>query len=131
MFDDDQEEIEENQDFLWEEVRYGSPAKLELFRKNNGVPVYYVKISNGEDELAVGLTSVRFGYSLKNIITKVQEVRPSRYPGVIDNLWVRAVVTEVGNLGNEDVPRSYRTTGLWLGVRLQGLGTCRDWRELS
>jgi len=77
------------------------------------------------------LTSMKFGRCLKNLITHVQEVSPSRYPGIIDDLWVRDVVTEVGNLGNEDVPRSYRTTGLWLSVRLEGLGTCREWRNLS
>ncbi len=131
MFDNDIEEIAENQAFLWESIRHGSMAWLELYQKSNGVPIYYVKICDGGDKLAVALTSERFGYSLKNIISEVQEARPSRYPAVIDNLWVRDVVTEVGNLGNEDVPREYRTTGLWLGVRLQGLGICRDWRKLT
>jgi len=128
MFDGDVEEIQENQELLWEDVFCGSSVRLELYRMNKGIPIYYIKISVSGEDLAVGLTSERFGYSIKKVIADVQETRPSCYPGVIDDLWVRDVVTEVGNLGNEDVPRSYRTTGLWLGVRLQGLGTCREWR---
>lgn len=130
MFTDGLEEIEENQEILWEDVRHGSPARLELYRISGGVPIYYVMASDGDDYLAVALTSKNFGFNLKNIVTEMQGGQPSFYPGVIEDLWVRKVVTEVGNLGNEDVPLKYRSTGLWLGVRLQGLGTCRDWRKL-
>jgi len=128
MFDDDFEEIEENQTFLWENVQYGTPARLKLFGKTNGVPIYAIWV--GDDDLVVALTSEKFGFRLKEIIKEIHERdRISNYPNVIDNLWVRNIVTEVGNLGNMDVPRSYRNTGLWLGIRLQGLGTCQEWRS--
>ncbi len=130
LFDDDPEDIGDNQEFLSESVRLGSPARLELYMGKRGVPIYKIWISAGEEELVTGLTSAGFGHSLKKIIAEVQQARPSSFPGVIDKLWVRDVVTEVGNLGNADVLREYRNSGLWLGVRLQGLGTCKEWRRL-
>ncbi len=129
MFEDDVDEIEESQEFLWENVRGGFSAFLELCCFKSNIPIYYVKIINGEDAFAVALTSEKFGRSLNAIIKSVSaQKKIYRFPQIIGDLWVRDIVTEVGNLGNEDVPREYRTSGLWLNVRLQGLGLCQDWR---
>ena len=130
MFDDDTEEIEENQEFLRDAVLPGQPARLKFYRTSKGVPLYHVKVQDGSDWIAVAHTSWKFGRSLKNCLTELQCKRTLRLPGIIDGLWVSDIVTELGNLGNEDVPRHYRTTGLWLGIRIEGFGSCREWGEI-
>lgn len=59
---------------------------------------------------------------MKNILTELFGNTRKFYPDKISGLWVEKVVTLVGDLGDNEVPRIYRTTGLWLGIKIQGFG---------
>jgi superfamily I DNA/RNA helicase len=121
FLDDD---ITENQEDLFDNIRPGTGARLELNHTVNGLPIYAIHAEVGTDYIQVGETSAEFGRALRNTIYELTERYPNRYPRIIDEIWVREVVTEIGDLGNEAVPRRFRSTGLWLGLRLQGLGRC-------
>jgi DNA helicase II / ATP-dependent DNA helicase PcrA len=130
MFEEDEEYIEENQLFLKEKIKNGEDVRLKYFKKTDGIPLYLVQIRSDRDWIPVAHSSVSFGRSLKNCLKELRGKKPYLWPKLIDDLWVREVVTEIGNLGNEDIPRFYRTTGLWLGVRVEGLGTCHEWGKI-
>jgi superfamily I DNA/RNA helicase len=131
FFDDDIEEMKDSQDDLWNYAKRGTTAKLDFYRMDKKIPIYSVKILIKDEYVAVAETSISFGINLKNISKKIQGSQRIKIPKAIENLWVLDTVTEVGNLGNEDVPRSLRTSGIWIGLRIQGLGTCKEWRVIK
>jgi len=128
LYEKDIEEIKENQDYLWQSVSSGCEARLNLYSNSNQVPIYKIWVKSNGDEFVVGLTSISFGKTIMRIIKEVKGASSRTIPYRIEELWVDEVVTEIGDLGNKDIPRAMRYSGLWLGVRLQGIGLCRDWR---
>ena len=66
-----------------------------------------------------------FGISLTKCLREIKKVKSySKFPRMINNLWVKNIVTEIGDLGAETVPRKFRTSGIWMGLRVEGLGDC-------
>jgi len=118
--------VKENQEDLWERVQLGMNARLRLENVEGGCPSYLVEVDvDGKGiQVVFGATSKRFGWSLRDCIREIQGGTPSRYPKSIDGLWVKDICTEVGDLGNDQAPREFRTTGMWLGLRIEGIGKC-------
>ena len=119
-------DIRENQEDLWKIVRPFTAASLCLYDHRDGIPLYKIKIENNDRHIVIGGTSIAFGQSMRKCIEEVKgrRVRNGEYPHLIDHVWIREVVTYIGDLGEKDVPREFRSTGLWLGVRLEGMGQC-------
>lgn len=126
IHEEDIQDIRENQHDLWKFIRRFMPARLSLFDQRKGIPIYRIEINRADRHIVVGGTSTAFGRSLKNCLEEVKgkRIRSDGYPRIIDHIWVRRVVTYVGDLGEEEVPRVFRSTGLWLGIRLEGMGQC-------
>jgi len=118
--------VRENQEDLWERVQLDMDARLRLENVEEGCPSYLVEVDlDGKGtQVVFGATSKRFGWSLRDCIREIQGGTPRKYPDSIDGLWVKDICTEVGDLGNDQVPREYRTTGMWLGLRIEGIGKC-------
>jgi hypothetical protein len=122
----DIQDIRENQRDLWKLICPFMEARLSLFDHKDGLPIYRIEIKRDDCYIVVGGTSITFGQSLRNCLEEVKgrRIKSGEYPRVIDHIWVREMVTNVGDLGEKDVPREFRTTGLWLGIRLEGMGQC-------
>jgi hypothetical protein len=119
--------VQSAQEFLWTKVNPGTPVTLTYARRENGCPIYDIFLENKR----VGSMSTNFGWALYNTIKSAQKINHARkVPHTLAGLWVRQVVTELGDLGNNSVDVSLRVTGLWLGVRLEGLAFCQNWKEL-
>lgn len=125
----DLEGVRRNQGFLEERVR-GEEVALEYSRMSEGVPVFSVLVICGDQRTAVGETSEKFGRDFRTHAIS-GDGRLRKFPHQITGLWISEVVTEVGEAGREDVPREFSSFPVWLGIRLQGLGRCEDWIELS
>lgn len=126
VHEEDIEDIRENQEDLWYKIHAGSEAMLSLDTIKNGNPIYTIKIKINENFITVGATSKKFGQSLFGCLKEINQraVHRTNFPKTIDHIWVKDVVTEVGDLSKDEVPREYRDTGIWLGLRLEGLGQC-------
>lgn len=126
IHENDIQDIRDNQHDLWTNVRPSMQAELSLYKFDGGLPKYLVKAEIDDNFVIVGATSEKFGRSLKNCIEEIKQRSISKkdFPNKIDHLWVKEVVTEIGDLGHKDVPREFRSTGMWLGIRLEGLGQC-------
>lgn len=124
----DMEDIIEIQEAIWEKVHPLSEALLSFDKIENGCPVYNITINCDNRYITIGKTSQKFGWSLGRCIKYVKNSSrwPSKYPSRITDIWVREIVTEIGQLGRQDIPRELRTSGMWLGIRLEGLGKC-EW----
>jgi hypothetical protein len=119
------EDIIENQEDLWKNINAGQEVLLDLNEVKNRLPYYYIKIKIIEDFVVVGETSKTFGISLMNCLRLIKSCKSySKFPRKISNLWVKNIVTEIGDMSNKSVPRNLRSSGIWLGLRLEGLGTC-------
>lgn len=111
------------QDLLWEHTSPGMPVQLKFAGRIQGCPKYEIHADSNK----LGCMSDSFGWALWHAIKDAQGRPPKKFPSVIERVWIRSVVTELGNLGDDKIDRSLRTTGLWLGVRIQGLGVCHTW----
>lgn len=111
------------QGMLLEKCRPGTPVELVLDGREGGCPIYRIK-SGGRD---VGRMSKEFGWAVWHTLDDLNG-KPRSFPKSIQNLWVREVTTVVGDLSDERVDRPLRTSGLWLGLELEGLGYC-NWHE--
>ena len=119
------EDISINQEDLWRNIKRGQEAQLDLHEVKNNLPFYYIKIKIFDDFIVVGEPSIMFGISLTKCLREIKKVKSySKFPRKINNLWVKNIVTEIGDLGAEKVPRKFRTSGIWMGLRLEGLGDC-------
>ncbi|MFC2156511.1 UvrD-helicase domain-containing protein [Acidobacteriota bacterium] len=126
VHENDIEDIRMNQDDIWGKVNIGDEVELHYYKKIKGVPIYYLKVKINDNLLLMGSTSVNFGKSLIHCISEVYNRKPYQvnFPKKFDSIWVRDIVTEIGDLGDEIVPRDFRYTGIWLGLRVEGLGKC-------
>lgn len=124
----DLEQVSRNQAFI-EELSFGDPASLRFSRMAEGCPVFSVLIHSGESTKVIGETSSKFGRDFFNQIGAATSAS-RKFPHEVTDLWVAEVVTEIGESGRVDVPRSMQSFPVWLGVRLQGLGRCGDWRPI-
>ncbi len=118
----DPDKVHESQSWLAEHATPGSSVVLLLDGKNGGYPNYKIMIA----EMHVGNMSEYFGKALFYTLTKLNNLKPNRFPGRITGLWVKEVITSVGNLACNTVNESLRTSGLWISLALEGLGKC-EW----
>ena len=110
-----------SQALLLATCRPGTPVRLVLSGKHQGDPVYTIMAQGKE----VGQTSIKFGKAMWQTLEDLNGP-PKSFPRTIKDLWVRDIITVVGDLADERIDRSLRTSGLWLGLELEGLGYC-DW----
>lgn len=123
----DLEGVKNNQRLL-EGLSRGTAVSLKFSRLSGGLPIFSVLI-DGEDELTiVGETSQRFGRDFRSCVLS-EGGRLKKFPHHISGLWVSEVVTEIGESGRPDIPRSLSSFPVWLGIRLQGLGRCEEWQS--
>ncbi len=132
FFDYDLDEIKQGQTDIWSKVRRGSAVRLKYWECQNGIPVYSVEVEIDHNFIALSWTTIHFGSEIRKILQEItQRGVIKKFPTEITDVWVKDIVTEVGNLGHEDIPRSILISGVWLGIRIQGLGNCREWREMN
>ena len=120
------DDVARRQQGILSKVAPGSAVELCLTGIVRKLPVYGIRVGGSD----IGLMSSNFGRSLAETLRKLNHYEPSRFPQTIREVWVREIVTSVGNIGdeNENVDRMFRTSGLWLTPALEGLGYC-DWKK--
>lgn len=120
------DEIYENQERI-RNLSYGDCVTLNFNHTENWVPVYDIYVRLDDKDVSIGTTDRRFGDALCQSISgsSVKKV-----PHQIKDLWIRDIVTEVGDAGMKDIPRDLLSSCLWTGVRIMGIGSCSDWREM-
>lgn len=123
LFEGDSSYVHENVDFICNEITSGDEVRFILY-ETLSIPIYKIEVKYGENYIGIGLTSTEFGKALKEICEEVYNRRFVKYPHIIQKLWIKDIVTEVGNVGDERVPKKYRNTGLWPGIRIEGIGEC-------
>lgn len=116
-------EIKERQNYLWNNVKYGTKAELIFLNRTEGCPIYGIFI----DKKFIGQMSTNFGWGLWEAIKSKQGFKPRKFPNVISDIWVKEIVTEIGYLGDSSINSGFLRTGLWLGLRLEGIGICQNW----
>ena len=122
LFNDDIADIKENQEDLDKIISRGDKVMLRLCHNSSKNILYEIRVYLRGQYITVGKTSVSFGQNFSGIMNNLYGSSKKIIPEEITGLWVSNIVTEVGNLRDEDVPRRYRTTGFWLGIHIQGLG---------
>lgn len=125
----DLEGAKQNQQFLGG-LGKGEEAVLVFSRTSENVPVFRIFVIHGGEEKLVGETSVKFGRDFRGLSSGADGCL-RKFPHRISGLWISEVVTEAGESGRDEVPRELSSFPVWLGIRLQGLGRCEDWRESS
>ena len=107
----------------------GVAVRLQFETRREGCPIYAIHTAPEGDAKGtrLGRMSEKFGWDLWRAIKDLQGYKPKKFPTIIQNLWVKELCTVVGNLNNEQVPRALRQSGLWIGLRVEGMGTCRIW----
>ena len=116
------DDVYENQQWLLEKARPGMAVELWLDNLNDGCPGYKIMI----DKCAVGRMSSKFGWALWHTLKNLNGHKPKKFPRRIIGIWVREIITAVGNQGKDGIDRSFQTSGLWLALTLEGLGQC-EW----
>jgi hypothetical protein len=108
------------QEYLAKEVRPGDPVTLRLFDRQPGETrsTHYV-IRHGAEP--VGLTSEEFGHLLGCVLPGRSTVG---WPKQIDGLRVELIDTVAGD-GSVGRAHGLGSCGLWLRIRICGLGTLR------
>jgi AAA domain/UvrD-like helicase C-terminal domain len=111
-------DVAETQEYMRTAVKPGDPVTLKLLDQRVGESyVGHYGIYHGHRP--VGLTSEEFGRVLGSVL---RARSPSAWPGQIDGLHVELVDTVAGD-GSVGRAHSLGTCGLWLRVRVFGLGT--------
>jgi hypothetical protein len=121
-------QLVELQRFIVEEIRPGDPARVVLTDFAQGCPIYDLFVKDRK----TGRMTTDFGWALWRALRYAQKgFPPRRFPEQLSEFWVKEVVTVVGDLSRDDVPREYRNSGLWNGIRVEGLASTSgtDWRE--
>lgn len=119
----DPEEVQESQKWIVEHATPGTAVELWLNGKTRRYPNYKVMISR----VHVGNMSEHFGRSLFYTMAGLNKLEPNGFPTRITGLWVKEIITYVGDLSCNSVDDSFRTSGLWISLALEGLGKC-EWK---
>jgi len=119
----DYDEVLESQKWLAEHAAPGTTLELWLDGITGRYPRYKVMIAR----VHVGHMSEHFGKAMFYTMTKLNGLEPNRFPKRITGLWVKELVTAVGDLACDAVHDSLRTSGLWMSLALEGLGNC-NWK---
>lgn len=118
----DEEEVQESQRWLAEHAAPGTTVELLLNGTTGKYPHYKVMIARTH----VGNMSEHFGRAMFYTMTKLNDLEPNRFPKCITGLWVKALITTIGDLACDAVDDSFRTSGLWISLAIEGLGNC-EW----
>lgn len=121
------QKIYENQERI-QNLNYGDSVTLRFLTSENLIPIYDICVGEIDQQRSIGTTDQHFGWALRQSISET--VSGSKVPHQITGLWIRDIVTEIGDAGKEVVPREFRTSCLWSGVRIMGLGYCEHWKEI-
>ncbi|MYB55896.1 MAG: hypothetical protein F4X51_05865 [Gemmatimonadetes bacterium] len=121
------QKIYENQEII-QNLNYGDSVTLRFLTSENRIPIYDICVGEIDQQRSIGTTDQHFGWALRQSISET--VSGSKVPHQITGLWIRDIVTEIGDAGKEVVPREFRTSCLWSGVRIMGLGYCEHWKEI-
>jgi hypothetical protein len=116
-------DVMDRQKFLAETAFPGTPVELCLDDALGRYPRYKLMLSG----VHVGNMSQHFGKSIFYTLTTLNGFEPNRFPKRITGLWVKEVVTAVGDLAADTVDDSLRTSGLWMSLALEGLGNT-EWK---
>ena len=119
--------IYENQERI-QNLNYGDSVTLRFLTSENRIPIYDICVGEIDQQRSIGTTDQHFGWALRQSISKT--ISGNKVPHQITGLWIRDIVTEIGDAGKEVVPREFRTSCLWLGIRIMGMGSCEHWKEM-
>lgn len=112
-------------------LNYGDSVTLRFLTSKNRIPIYDICVGEIDQHRSIGTTDRHFGYALLQSISEtISGGVVKKVPHQITGLWIRDIVTEIGDAGKDVVPRKFRTSCLWLGVRIMGMGSCEDWKEM-
>jgi DNA helicase-2/ATP-dependent DNA helicase PcrA len=114
------EGVATRQAWLRSNLAPGTTVELAFDGRDGGCPRYRI-MADGKD---IGRMSSDFGWSLYYTLKNLNDRKPYAFPGKIENIWVRDIVTAVGDMSSEGVDRSLLHSGLWLVPSLEGLGKC-------
>lgn len=113
-------ELQELQRCIADEIQPGDSAHVEWDRFENGCPIYQLFVKDRK----VGETTTAFGWDLWNMLKYARNGwKPKQFPRRLSDFWVREIITVVGDLSREDVPRPFKNSGLWNGVRVEGIAS--------
>lgn len=133
--DAEKDEVVESQEWLIENARPGTAAELWLDHvADRFTPIYKIMIQTKKKSgcVQVGRTSRSFGSALWNTLKKLNNINTAtfavRFPSRIERIWVKDLVTCVGDISNEKIDRCFRTSGLWVGITLDGIGRL-EWQK--
>lgn len=122
--------IYENQQII-QNLNHGDSVTLRFLTSENRIPIYDICIGEIDQQRSIGTTDRYFGYALlRSTSETISGGVVKKIPHQITGLWIRDIVTEIGDAGKEVVPREFRTSCLWLGVRIMGMGSCEHWKEM-
>ena len=121
------QKIYENQERI-QNLNYGDSVTLRFLTSENRIPIYDICVGEIDQQRSIGTTDQHFGRALRQSISET--ISGSKVPHQITGLWIRDIVTEIGDAGKEVVPRKFRTSCLWLGIRIMGMGSCEHWKEM-
>ncbi len=119
--------IYENQERI-QNLSYGDSVTLRFLTSENRIPIYDICVDEIDQQRSIGTTDQHFGRALRQSISET--ISGSKVPHQITGLWIRDIVTEIGDAGKEIVPREFRTSCLWSGIRIMGMGSCEHWKEM-
>ena len=117
------EDVEESQNWLLKNALPGSRVELWLEESDSLYPRYKIMLSN----VLLGYMSENFGKSVYYTLKDLNRGNPKRFPVRISGIWVKEIITAVGNLSSDEVDSTLRTSGLWMSLALGGLGNC-EWK---
>ena len=122
--------IYENQERI-QNLSYGDSVTLRFLTNENRIPIYDIYAGEIDQQRSIGTTDRHFGSALlRSISETISGGVVKKLPHRITGLWIRDIVTEIGDAGKEVVPREFRTSCLWSGVRIMGMGSCEHWKEM-
>src|ERR1700721_1792533 len=118
------DDVFENQRLLVERCRPGTNVELMIVERNDeGCPIYKVLV----EKLPVGLMSTNFGWAIWHTLHNLNpKFKPNKFPKRITEIWVKEIITAVGNIGINEIDHKFKYSGLWLTLTLEGLGHC-EW----
>lgn len=125
------QKIYENQERI-QNLNYGDSVTLRFLTSENRIPIYDIYVGEIDQQRSIGTTDRHFGWALRQSISEtISGSEVKKVPHQITGLWIRDIVTEIGDAGmKEVVPRKFLTSCLWSGVRIMGMGYCEHWKEI-
>src|SRR5262249_2576524 len=117
------DKVIESQEWLAGNCPPGKSAELGLDVIVDGCPSYEILIAGRK----VARRSTNFGWAIWHSLKNLNDFKPKKFPRRISGVWVKEIVTSVGDIGDDRIDRVFRTSGLWTTLSLEGLGKC-EWK---